>query len=72
MPFERVTIGLENLHGAGDLILAEEALERVPGTVSVFVNPETETAFVVCEPGSANLERFLRALAEAGLKPSAL
>lgn len=52
--------------GGGGALTVERTLARLPGVVRAYVNPATETAYVVYRPGAVTEPDLVRAIREAG------
>ena len=57
--------------GAGGALTVERVLSRVPGAVSVYVNPATGLAEVDFEPDRVTVEELCKRIRRCGFRPGA-
>ena len=65
---QRVTLPISGFScGGGGALTAERALARMAGVVRAYVNPATETAYVVYDPSKVSPRDLVAAVEAAGL-----
>lgn len=55
--------------GGGGALTVERALSRMPGVLSVYVNPATETAEVEVDDEQVGLDALSKAIKRCGFRP---
>ena len=66
---QRVTLSIYGLScGGGGALTAERALTKRPGVLRAYVNPATETAYVVYDPARVTPSDLIAAVESVGLR----
>ena len=67
MNTQRITLPINDLSTRGDgVLIVQQALEKAPGVVHVYINPSIEMAYIEFDPALADPASLVKVVENAG------
>ena len=69
MNTQRITLPINDLSTRGDgVLIVQQALEKAPGVVHVYINPSIEMAYIEFDPALVDPVRLAKVVEDAGFR----